>query len=63
MVIIRWIGAFILGVFLWYILTFIFGFITGITGINLDVSSNLANFILLPTGIWLGFKITKTRFF
>jgi len=61
--IIRWIGAFILGVFLWYILTFILGFIQGLTGIHLNMSSNFANFILLPIGIWLGFKITKTRFF
>jgi len=63
MAIIRWIGAFILGVFLWYILTFILGFIQGFTGIYLNMSSNFSNFILLPIGIWLGFKITKTRFF
>ena len=62
----RWVGSFLLGVFLWYVLTFILGFVVRITGLveyyNPELS-NLYNFVLFPMGLWLGFKITKTRFF
>ena len=64
---IKWIKAFVLGTFLWLILTVIYGIIIG----SLDLAdkgffsnnSYLHNFILYPIGIWLGFKITKTSYF
>lgn len=62
---IKWIRAFVLGVSFWYILTVILGFTIGPLFKDLNFfksNSNLMNFILLPVGMWLGFKITKTSF-
>jgi hypothetical protein len=63
---IKWIKAFIIGVIIWIILTFIFGFIMGMLNLSelsfFRSNSYLHNFILYPIGIWLGFKITKTSF-
>lgn len=63
----RWIGAMILGVILWYLITFLFGFIIGVTDLkNLNFfksSNNFINFVWYPLGVWLAFKITKTSFF
>jgi len=60
----KWIRAFVIGIVIWFLLTVVYGFIVGI--LDLDKTefflnnSLLNNFILLPVGIWLGFKITKT---
>jgi hypothetical protein len=65
----RWIKAMILGVILWYALTFLFGFIIALTGLkNISFfkdpnNSNFLNFVWYPLGLWLAFKITKTSFF
>jgi hypothetical protein len=63
---IKWIKAFIIGVIIWIILTFIYGFIMGMLNLSelsfFRSNSYLHNFILYPIGIWLGFKITKTSF-
>lgn len=72
---IKWLKAFILGLILWIIITIVYGFLVSIlefTGTYiLDFElpsffkSNYSifnNFILLPVGIWLSFKITKTSF-
>ena len=71
----KWLKAFVLGIFLWIILTIIYGFVVGIlqfTGTYfLDFElpsifksnySNFNNFILLPVAIWASFKVTKTSF-
>jgi hypothetical protein len=62
---IKWIKAFALGVVLWFVLTFIYGFIIGILDLNntefFSNNSLLNNFILLPVGIWSGYKIIKYR--
>jgi hypothetical protein len=62
---IKWIKAFALGVILWFVLTFIYGFIIGILDLNntefFSNNSLLNNFILLPVGIWSGYKIIKYR--
>jgi hypothetical protein len=63
---IKWIKAFIIGVIIWIILTFIYGFIMGMLNLSelsfFRSNSYIHNFILYPIGIWLGFKITKTSF-
>ena len=63
----NWIKAFVIGIFVWFGLTVIYGFIVGILDLDNSefYSSNsfLHNFILYPLGIWIGFKITKTPFF
>jgi hypothetical protein len=63
---IKWIKAFIIGVIIWIILTFIYGFIMGVLNLSelsfFRSNSYIHNFILYPIGIWLGFKITKTSF-
>jgi len=62
---IKWIKALALGVVIWLLLTIVYGFIVGI--LDLDKTefflnnSLLNNFILLPVGIWLGFKIIKHK--
>ena len=61
----RWIKIFALGVVIWFLMTIVYGFIVGTleldkTGFFLR-SSLLNNFILLPVGIWLGFKIIKYK--
>jgi hypothetical protein len=59
----RWIGAFILGNVLWFVLTFIAGALFSVTGLEYYSSwSNYYNLILYPLGLWLGFKVTKTPF-
>ena len=72
---IKWIKAFVLGLLFWIILTIIYGFLVSILefigtyildfklpNIFKSYYSNFNNLILLPVGIWLGFKITKTSF-
>ena len=62
---IKWIKILALGIVIWFFLTFVYGFIVGI--LDLDKTefflnnSLLNNFILLPVGIWLGYKIIKHR--
>ena len=62
---IKSIKAFVIGIVIWFLLTVVYGFIVGI--LDLDKTefflnnSLLNNFILLPVGIWLGFKIIKYR--
>ena len=62
---IKWIKTLALGVVIWFFLTIVYGFIVGI--LDLDKTefflnnSLLNNFILLPVGIWLGYKIIKHR--
>ena len=62
---IKWIKVFALGVVIWFLLTIIYGFIVEI--LDLDQiefflnNSLLNNFILLPVGIWLGFKIIEYK--
>jgi hypothetical protein len=62
---IKWIKTLALGVVIWFFLTIVYGFIVGI--LDLDKTefflnnSLLNNFILLPVGIWLGYKIIKYR--
>ena len=57
---IRWIKVFVLGVIIWFLLTFLYGFVIAI--FNLDTAGSFENnFILLPVGIWLGYKIIKYR--
>jgi hypothetical protein len=59
----RWIGAFILGNVLWFVLTFIAGVLFSVIGLEYQSSwSNYYNLILYPLGLWLGFKFTKTPF-
>ena len=61
-----WIGSFLFGCALWYILTFLFGSMISLMGLgSLDhfkEYSFIYNILLYPIGIWLGFKITKTPF-
>ena len=63
---IKWLKAFIAGVFIWYVLTIIYGTIVGMFALKnlqfFNSNSNLHNFILYPLGMWLGFKINKTSF-
>lgn len=63
---IKWLKAFIAGVFIWYVLTIIYGTIVGMFELKnlqfFNSNSNLHNFILYPLGMWLGFKINKTSF-
>jgi len=68
-ILMRWIGAMILGVIFWYLITFLFGFIVSFTSLK-DLNffkdpsnSNFINFFWYPLGVWLAFKITKTSFF
>ena len=62
---IKSIKAFVIGIVIWFLLTVVYGFIVGI--LDLDKTefflnnSLLNNFILLPVGIWLGFKIIKHK--
>jgi hypothetical protein len=63
---IKWLGASVLGVIFWYVLTIFLGFIISLLFKDLSFfksNSNLMNFILFPVGMWLGFKITKKSFF
>ena len=57
---IRWIKVFILGVIIWFLLTLLYGFTIAILDLN-TAGSFENNFILLPVGIWLGYKIIKYR--
>tara|TARA_B110000444_G_C18413631_1_gene399167 strand:- start:332 stop:580 length:249 start_codon:yes stop_codon:yes gene_type:complete len=65
----KWILSFLLGVLLWYLLTFALGVFIGMTGlIKLpifyeNIGSNFYNLFLYPVGMWLGFKLTGTPFF
>ena len=72
---IKWIKAFILGLIFWVILTIVYGFLVSILefigtyilyfqlpSIFKSNYSKFNNLILLPVGIWLSFKITKTSF-
>jgi|VirMetMinimDraft_7_1064189.scaffolds.fasta_scaffold119855_1 hypothetical protein len=57
---IKWIKVFFLGVFIWFLLTFLYGFSIGI--LDLDTSGSFENnLILLPVGIYLGFKIIEYK--
>ena len=57
----RWVGAFILGNVLWFVITIIAGILFAISGMEyLSSWSGIYNFALYPLGLWLGFKITKT---
>ena len=59
----RWIGAFVLGNVLWFIITFVAGILFSFTGLEyLSSWSDFLNFAFYPLGLWLGFKITKTPF-
>jgi hypothetical protein len=71
----KWLKAFFLGLIFWIILTIVYGFLVSIlefTGtyildfqLPVIFKSNYSifnNFILLPIGMWLSFKITKTPF-
>jgi len=59
----RWIGAFILGNILWFLITFIAGILFSVTGMEYVSSwSDYYNLVFYPFGLWLGFKITKTPF-
>ena len=65
----KWILSFLLGILLWYLITFVFGVFIGMTGlIKLpifyeNIGSNFYNLFLYPVGMWLGFKLTGTPFF
>ena len=63
---IKWFKAFILGIIIWYVLTFVYGTFVGVLNLNelsfFNSNSNLHNFILYPFAVWLSFKITKTSF-
>ena len=54
------IKVFILGVIIWFLLTLLYGFTIAILDLN-TAGSFENNFILLPVGIWLGYKIIKYR--
>ena len=57
---IKWIKVFVLGVFIWFLLTFLYGFTIGI--LDLDTAGSFENnLILLPVGIFLGFKIIEYK--
>lgn len=57
---IKWIKVFFLGVFIWFLLTFLYGFTIGI--LDLDTSGSFENnLILLPVGFFLGFKIIEYK--
>ena len=57
---IKWIKVFFLGVLIWFLLTFLYGFSIGI--LDLDTSGSFENnLILLPVGIYLGFKIIEYK--
>jgi hypothetical protein len=57
---IKWIKVFFLGVFIWFLLTFLYGFSIGI--LDLDTTGSFENnLILLPVGIYLGFKIIEYK--
>ena len=56
----KWIKVFILGVIIWFLLTLLYGFTIAILDLN-TAGSFENNFILLPVGIWLGYKIIKYR--
>ena len=57
---IKWIKIFVLGVFVWFLLTFLYGFTIGI--LDLDTAGSFENnLILLPVGIFLGFKIIEYK--
>ena len=56
----KWIKVFVLGVFTWFLLTFLYGFTIGI--LDLDTTGSFENnLILLPVGIFLGFKIIEYK--
>ena len=56
----KWIKVFVLGVFIWFLLTFLYGFTIGI--LDLDTTGSFENnLILLPVGIYLGFKIIEYK--
>ena len=56
----KWIKVFVLGVFIWFLLTFLYGFTIGI--LDLDTAGSFENnLILLPVGIFLGFKIIEYK--
>ena len=59
----RWIGAFVLGNVLWFVITVVAGILFSITGFEyLSSWSDFLNFAFYPLGLWIGFKITKTPF-
>ena len=56
----KWIKVFVLGVFIWFLLTFLYGFTIGI--LDLDTAGSFENnLILLPVGNFLGFKIIEYK--
>jgi len=61
---IKSIKTIILAIIIWYILTLVYGFFVGVSGLYKlsSINSNLHNFILFPFAVWLGFKVTKTSF-
>ena len=59
----RWIGAFVLGNVLWFVITIVAGILFSFTGLEyLSSWSDFLNFAFYPLGLWLGFKVTKTPF-
>lgn len=59
----RWIGAFVLGNVLWFVITFVAGILLSVTGFEyLSSWSDFYNLVFYPLGLWLGFKISKTPF-
>ena len=60
----RWIGSFILGTVLWYVLTLILGFVMGFESLDHAMKYSIYyELVLYPVGVWLAFKMTKTPFF
>ena len=66
-ILMKWFLSLILGTVIWFILTFLFGFIIGMIGLSdqniFKDYSNFFNLFLYPIGVWIGFRITKTPFF
>ena len=63
----KWLFALIVGIMIWYIITFLQGVIIGFIGISkypiFTEYSNFWNLWLYPLGTYLGFKLCKTPFF
>jgi len=63
----RWLFALIVGIVIWYLITFLQGVIFGVIGISkhsiFTEYSNFWNLWLYPLGTYLGFKLCKTPFF
>ena len=61
----RWIGSFLLGIIIWYILLFILGVIVGKLGFaEMFINNSTLIYVLaFPISMYLTFKITKTKMF